>query len=146
MKAALDQIWNGGHTPRIHLDSTREGVDVPKSIKDKFLTRLMLDLRADYPMNIVFDDDAIRADLAFSHNTYRCVLPWSAIYIIEALGSGQGIVIAEHLPDSLGGGQLLAHMQTAAPQPPVELPKFTANDLVPQVKRHPFKVLKGGKS
>ncbi|UJR86814.1 ClpXP protease specificity-enhancing factor SspB [Sandaracinus amylolyticus] len=96
--AAIDDIWNAGHTPRIQVDARRDDVVVPEFVKTKWGARLVLDLDASWPLNLTTSAAGIEVDLAFQGQVTRCTLPWASIYVVLDRATGRGIVIESHLP------------------------------------------------
>jgi stringent starvation protein B len=101
IQRAMDEIWNAGHTPRIHVDASRADVVVPDSVRATWGARLILDLEANMPLNLEYDAEQMHLDLAFRGLVARCHLPWRSIYVVLDRTTGQGFVIEAHLPDEL---------------------------------------------
>jgi len=95
LKKILDAIWNAGHTPRVILDATHKDVIVPEYLRAKHKTQLVFDLQANYPLNIEFDMECFRADLAFSGSTTRCTVPWRRISAIIDRDTGNGVRVTD---------------------------------------------------
>ena len=123
IQAAIDDIWNAGHTPRLQIDARRDDVVVPDSVRSKWGARLVLDLDASWPLNLEMDESGVAVDLAFQGVVTRCTLPWASIYVVLDRSTGRGIVIESHLPTD-GAGE--------APQP---APRRAALRSVPAAER-----------
>lgn len=104
IQAAIEDIWEAGHTPRIQVDAEREDVRVPEFVRAKWGARLVLDLDASWPLNFAASAVGIELDLAFAGVVTRCALPWEAIYVVIDRATGRGIVIESHVPASAREG------------------------------------------
>jgi stringent starvation protein B len=115
--AAIEEIWEAGHTPRLQVDARREDVELPEHVKEKWGARLVLDLDAAWPLQFEASEAGIQVDLAFQGVVSRCVLPWRSIYVVLDRLTGRGFVIEEHLPpDEAAPG-------TPAPRPASAQPR-----------------------
>jgi stringent starvation protein B len=81
----------------VHLDARRPGVSVPQQYRDEAHLRLNLSYRYGI-LDFEIGDDEVRATLAFGGRSFRCVLPWDAIFGITSQTSGDGQVWPEDLP------------------------------------------------
>lgn len=97
---ALDKLFAAGAIPQIVIDGTCKGVIAPDHILRRFGQRLPIDLRPEYPLNIVHTEEALEVDLAFSGDTWRCVFPWRSIYSVRDFRTGAGIEIEVNKPSS----------------------------------------------
>lgn len=131
IKTLLDTIWNQGHTPMVIVDSRHEDVVVPEHIRKQYCEKLLLTLKAADPLNIVFDEVGIHADLAFQGLVQRCTLPWTRIYVVLDTDTDRGIQIGAHTPS--------ANDYKAVKE---EIEKL--NQSIPP-RGNPFRVIKGGK-
>lgn len=99
IQAAIDDIWNAGHTPRLQIDARRRDVIVPPFVKTKWGARLVLDLDASWPLNFEASKSGILVDLAFQGTVTRCTLPWESIYVVLDRSTGRGVVVEAHVPE-----------------------------------------------
>lgn len=97
-ESLLDDLWNAGHTPRIRINSTAQGVDVPEFVRAKHGTCLVIDLDPAWPLNLATSKESLQVDLAFQGTVYRCTFPWTSIYVVIDKTTGRGIVIEPYLP------------------------------------------------
>lgn len=95
---AIEQLYAAGATPRLMIDARRADVVVPEFLRAKWAERLVIDLDAAYPLDLVYDDDGVHASLAFSGMVTRCTFAWPAIYRVLDRASGRGIVVPAHEP------------------------------------------------
>lgn len=98
MKQLLDKIWNDGHTPQLILDATHADVIFPEHVKAHWGNMMPIDLEARFPLNIVFDDAGIHADLAFRGIQHRCTMPWTRIYAVIDRETREGMMFAVDTP------------------------------------------------
>lgn len=82
IQAALDRIWNAGHTPKIVVDSSHKDVVIPEFVRAKWKENLPIDLLASYPLNLTYSETGISVDLAFSGSVCRCTFPWTRIRLV----------------------------------------------------------------
>jgi len=115
IQAAIEDIWDAGHTPRIQVDARRPDVVVPESVKSRWGARLVLDLDASWPLELETSESGLAVDLAFQGVVTRCTLPWESIYVVLDRSTGRGIVIESHMPAD-GAGE--APRQEAPPPRP----------------------------
>ncbi len=149
----IDAIYAAGHTPRIQLDATADGVEVPAHVRDHWGKQLVLDLDASWPLHLEYTDEGIEVDLAFQGNVSRCVLPWTAIYVVLDRATGGGHVVDAHVPD-LGDelGEEPPARPRAAPAraashastPPSAGAPASASEEEARKRRSRFKVIDGG--
>lgn len=117
IKSLLDTIWNAGHTPKIIVDATHKDVILPEHVRQKWGDHLPLDLDANYPLNISFDEVGIHMDLAFNHTVTRCTVPWRRLYMVVDRNTGKGAVIDAHRP-----GKPSIVVDATAEEPPKSSP------------------------
>ncbi len=98
LKKLLDHIWNEGHTPRLIINATHKDVIIPDWLRAQHKDHLVLDLQADYPLNIEFDPEKFSVDLAFSGTVVRCTVPWSRIAVVVDRNTGQGYKFVPEVP------------------------------------------------
>lgn len=89
---------------QLHVDTTREGVDLPES--QRGLVQLVLNLSPQMLDRMSLDEDALRARLSFGGVRSPCVIPWEAVYFMRSLDRfgaqvGQGELFAEFIPEAL---------------------------------------------
>lgn len=121
----LDKIWSSGDTPKIFIDARHRDVVVPEHVRTQWGPRLVIDLVASYPLNLSYDNDALRVDLAFAGSTMRCAFPWNRIYVVSSRDTRTGVVIKVNLPEA---------------NPPAEVETATA-----EARKGAFRVIKGGR-
>lgn len=131
LKGLLDRIWNEGHTPRLIINATHKDVLIPEWLRAQHKERLILDLQADYPMNIEFDLEKLSADLAFSGSVVRCTVPWKRIIAVFDRDTGHGVRITDPEMMDEGAKKLVGALKE--PEPEAEQPK------------RKFGVIQGGK-
>ncbi len=131
LKSLLDRIWNEGHTPRLIINATHEDVLIPEWLRAQHKERLVLDLQADYPMNIEFNLEKLSADLAFSGSVVRCTVPWKRIIAVFDRDTGHGVRITD--PEMMDEGVKKLVGALKEPEPEAEQPK------------RKFGVIQGGK-
>ncbi len=153
IQAAIDDIWNAGHTPRLQIDARRKDVIVPEFVKTKWGARLVLDLDASWPLNLEANQSGIQVDLAFQGTVTRCALPWESIYVVLDRSTGRGFVIEAHVPEDgvaeppkAESRPKLREVSTAAEkneEPNTQKPE-TRSDEEARQRRARFKVIDGG--
>jgi hypothetical protein len=115
----------------VHLDSRREGVDVPPHLRGQPSVALNLSRR--YGLD-VFDvgPDAVLASLSFQGRRYTCRLPWPAIFLMTSLATERAYVFPAAVPPEYPtllndvGEELREPEEDAAapePEPPPAPPK-----------------------
>jgi stringent starvation protein B len=119
IQAAIEDIWNAGHTPRIQLDARRPDVVVPESVRTKWGARLVLDLDASWPLELETSEEGLEVSLAFQGVVTRCTLPWESIYVVLDRSTGRGIVIESHMPAD-GAGEAPKEEEPTAPRPSLQ--------------------------
>lgn len=139
MKQILDNIWNAGHTPKLLIDATHDDVVFPDYVKDRWGNKMPIDLDAQNPLNIVFDEVGIHADLAFDGHVARCTMPWKRIYAVIDRDTGKGLFISEHAPSEQTTGIPIASVGGKAALIP-----STKDE--PVVERKGLRLVKGGKA
>jgi stringent starvation protein B len=155
IQAAIDDIWNAGHTPRLQIDARRKDVVVPEFVKAKWGARLVLDLDASWPLNFEANQTGVQVDLAFQGTVTRCTLPWESIYVVLDRSTGRGFVIEAHVPEDGADESAkaaprpkLREVSTAAEKtekPDAEKPAGeTRSDEEARQRRARFKVIDGG--
>jgi stringent starvation protein B len=153
IQVALENIWREGHTPRIQVDARRGDVVVPEHVRAKWGARLVLDLDANWPLNIEFGPKGIEVDLAFQGQVMRCTLPWESIYVVLDRATGRGIVVEAHVPSDVDPGgradpapadrRTAVRAEHAGSESPPE-PRALSSDEEAKRRRARFRVIDGG--
>lgn len=81
----------------LHLDARRPGVVVPRQYEQDPHLRLNLSYRYQIP-DLEIDDERVQATLSFGGRSFRCVVPWEAVFGITSQATGDGQVWPEDLP------------------------------------------------
>lgn len=98
----------------VHLDPRRPGVVVPERFTHQpalVLAYGRSGLRVPI-VDLVVDDDGIRATLSFSNTPFACTVPWSSIFALVDVRS-RGRVFPEDLPSDLTCGFCLESTASA---------------------------------
>ena len=101
VQSVIESLYAAGRCPRLHVDATHASVTVPDFIRQQWRERLIIDLDASYPLDLVFGETGLAADLSFGGHVTRCSFPWEAIYIVTDRSTGRGIVLDRHVPESV---------------------------------------------
>lgn len=101
VQSVIESLYAAGRCPRLHVDATNAAVVVPEFIRQQWRERLIIDLDASYPLDLVFGEKGLAADLSFGGHVTRCSFPWEAIYIVMDRATGRGIVLDRHVPESV---------------------------------------------
>lgn len=88
-KQALLEKWFEGDHLLLHLDARREGVDVPKHLRNNH--SLTLKLSSLFQGPTTWNDISVTALLKFSGEYYRCVIPWTAVWGMTSSSNEQRI-------------------------------------------------------
>lgn len=82
----------------LHLDSRRDGVEVPDGHRGdpKLVLRVGYGLSPPIP-DLTVDADGVQATLAFRGTPHRCRIPWPAVYALVA-EDGRGLVWPDDVP------------------------------------------------
>ena len=100
-REALESSLARGKT-QVRLDARRPGVRLPDHLSDAHALVLNLSWRfADTGM--IVNDRGVAATLTFAGQSFRCVLPWSAVWGVVPHGSDTVKVWPADLPTELGG-------------------------------------------
>src|SRR5438270_13928260 len=81
----------------IHVDARREGVSVPAQFADDPHLRLNLSYRygiSDFEVG----EERVVATLSFGGRSFKCVVPWSAVFAVTSQVTGDGQVWPEDIP------------------------------------------------
>lgn len=87
----------------VMLDSRREGVDVPDQHRGNPTLRLNLSLR--FSGQLTVEDDRVVVDLRFAGTPHRCILPFSAVFLIGHRDGNPVIWVDDAPPEVVGGSQ-----------------------------------------
>ncbi|MDQ3032546.1 MAG: ClpXP protease specificity-enhancing factor SspB [Myxococcota bacterium] len=136
IQAAIDDIWNAGHTPRLQIDARRDDVVVPDSVRERWGARLVLDLDASWPLNLQMDESGVAVDLAFQGVVTRCTLPWASIYVVLDRSTGRGVVIESHMPRD-GAGEASSATAPRAIAPRATPPRAMLREVGPEMVEPP---------
>jgi stringent starvation protein B len=101
VQSVVESLYAAGRCPRLHVNATCEGVVCPEFIREQWQERLIIDLDASYPLDLIFAEDGIGADLSFGGYVTRCTFPWKAIYVVADRATGRGIVLDQNMPESV---------------------------------------------
>jgi len=114
VQKVVESLYAAGRCPRLHVNALLEGVVCPDEIRARWRERLILDLDANYPLDLNYDETGVSADLSFGGIVTRCVFPWAAVYVVADRATGRGIVLDQHLPDSV---RRASQLPTTGPLP-----------------------------
>ncbi len=101
VQSVIESLYAAGRCPRIHVNAIHADVVCPKFIREQWKERLIIDLDANYPLDLAFEDHGISADLSFGGYVTRCSFPWDAIYVVADRATGRGIVLDRNMPESI---------------------------------------------
>lgn len=93
----IEALHANAQCPRLMVDATADGVDVPQHVRDRWAEAMPIDLDPAYPLELAMTDDGVDCVLSFGV-PYACHIPWSAIYVVQDRDSQVGVVIEENLP------------------------------------------------
>lgn len=101
-KKLLDDLWNSGKTPRLYIDARHEDVVFFEDLKKRYDHGLIIDLKANDPINIEYTVRDFRADLTSGGRLIRAIFPWQRIYAVGPNDSRDAMQIGV-LPDETNG-------------------------------------------
>ncbi len=135
VQSVIESLYAAGRCPRIHVNATHAEVVVPASIREQWKERLIIDLDANYPLDLKFGETGISADLSFGGLVTRCEFPWEAIYIVADRSTGRGIVLDRNMPESVRVMFARARGETSRkePEPARKEPVLAAVEEAPPV-------------
>jgi stringent starvation protein B len=139
VQSVIESLYAAGRCPRLHVDATQPAVVVPDFIRQQWRERLIIDLDASYPLDLVFGEKGLAADLSFGGHVTRCSFPWESIYIVMDRATGRGIVLDRHVPESVKR-QAAGQPQVApapAPARPASEPKPELRSVAAEVEEAP---------
>lgn len=112
-QAWVDEALGSGKV-QVRLDARHPGVRVPERFADE--PALALNLSWQFPnTGMVVNERGLAATLRFGGVSFRCVLPWPAVWGAAPFSSDTSRVWPEDLPPELGGAD-----RTERAWPPVE--------------------------
>lgn len=95
--SALKELLRTHHSVYVHLDSRRDGVIVPKNLRQPQLS-LMLGLNLTVPIkDLSVDTKGWHATLSFDRSPFTVFVPWEAVFAIVG-DSGIGVQFAKDMP------------------------------------------------
>jgi stringent starvation protein B len=101
VQSVVESLYEAGRCPRLHVNALWDGVVCPDFIREQWRERLIIDLDANYPLDLRFDDEGIAADLSFGGFITRCAFPWGSIYVVADRATGHGFVLQQNVPASV---------------------------------------------
>ncbi len=119
----IEELQGVGQCPRLMIDATVDGVEVPDWIKNQWGEALPIDLDSSFPLDLRLEDDGLYCCLSFG-GPWDCFFPWRSIYVVQDRDSQFGVVIDANLPaefEMVAKDEPIAH-----PEPPDEAPPSTA--------------------
>lgn len=105
VQSVVESLYAAGRCPRLHVNSTYEGVECPDFIREQWQERLIIDLDTSYPLDLRFSDEGLSAELSFGGYITRCHFPWNSVYVVADRATGRGIVLDKHVPESVKKGR-----------------------------------------
>ncbi len=101
VQSVVESLYEAGRCPRLHVNALWDGVVCPDFIREQWRERLIIDLDANYPLDLSFGDEGIEADLSFGGFVTRCAFPWGSIYVVADRATGHGFVLQQNVPASV---------------------------------------------
>ena len=83
------------------MNASHDGVVCPDFIREQWRERLIIDLDPSYPLDLTLEEQGLAADLSFGGYVTRCTFPYAAIYVVADRSTGRGIVLDQHMPESV---------------------------------------------
>jgi len=120
VQSLIESIHADGSCPRLQVDLTCDGIVCPDFVCEKWGEELVIDLDPSYPLDLVFTATGVDVDLSFGGYVTRCTFPYAAIYMVADRATGRGILIDEHMPESV------RRRRQPSPPPSVEAEKNAA--------------------
>lgn len=90
--------WMQGDHVLLHLDSRKDGVDLPTHLMG--LANVTLKLSYMFQGETQHTDEAVEAYLKFGGQYYRCIVPWDAVWALSS-EEGETKLWMDALPDEL---------------------------------------------
>ena len=114
VQRVVESLYAAGRCPRLHVNALIDGVVCPEQVRARWRERLILDLDMNYPLDLSYTEGGLSADLSFGGIVSRCTFPWEAIYVVADRATGRGIVLDQHIPETVKRAR---QMPTTAPLP-----------------------------
>lgn len=105
VQSVVESLYAAGRCPRLHVNSTYDGVECPDFIREQWQERLIIDLDTSYPLDLRFSEEGLSAELSFGGYITRCHFPWNSVYVVADRATGRGIVLDKHVPESVKKGR-----------------------------------------
>lgn len=117
VRSVIEELYGAGRCARLHVNASFDGVVCPDFVREKWRERLIIDLDSSYPLDLVFGDEGVAADLSFGGYVTRCSFPYKAIYVVADRSTGQGVVLDQNMPDSIRRARRKATPEQAKAEP-----------------------------
>lgn len=102
----------------VYLDSRREGVELPDSVRSEPIVALHISHTFDCDLQI--DEVGVRANLSFQRQRHPCVVPWASIFAMGQLSDGKSAIFTADVPPDVR-----AELESMHPtQPPKRRPNL----------------------
>ena len=108
IQTTIESLHAKQRCPRLHVDTTRPGIEVPDFVRERWKEQLVIDLDPQYPLELEFTAVGVEANLSFGGFVTRCVFPWEAVYIVVDRETGRGLVIESIVPRAVKERQAAA--------------------------------------
>lgn len=113
--SALKELLRTHHSVYVHIDSRKDGVIVPKNLRQPQLA-LQLGLNLPVPIkDFAFDAKGWHATLSFDRSPFTVFVPWEAVFAIIG-DSGIGAQWTKDMPPE---ARLQRHADISTSSPPV---------------------------
>lgn len=96
----IESIYAKGETPQLVINGLHPKVIVPDFVREQHGAKLVIYLAAADPLDLVYTDSCLAADLSFGGHVARCTFPWASIYSVMTRGKQGGVVFMENVPDA----------------------------------------------
>lgn len=117
VQSVIESLYAAGRCPRLHVNASHDDVVCPDFIREQWKERLIIDLDANYPLDLTFGEHGLGADLSFGGFITRCEFPWESIYIVADRSTGRGIVLDRNMPESVREMVAKARTEAARKEP-----------------------------
>lgn len=97
----ITSLYAAKRCPRLHINAIHPGVECPDFVRKQWREKLVIDLDANYPLNLAYEKNSVAVDLSFGGHVSRCMFPWKSIYAISDRATGRGMMFETNLPDHL---------------------------------------------
>jgi hypothetical protein len=115
----IEALHGSNQCARLMINANAPGVQVPERVKRQWGEAMPIDLDPSYPLNMVIDDEGIHCCLSFG-GPVDCTFPWPSIYLVQERDSQLGIVIEEHVPDTIRSRVVRQPTERLEPETPRE--------------------------